>query len=142
MRKYRGMTKDKEWIYGWLVGVGDRRYIARSPEVSYSDDSTEKYCTIWGFIEVIPETVGQETDWKDNKGTKIYQGDKLKYAGLEGYLIVKWETFGWRLENTIPEIDRYIQKLSWPPIQLPSGNFEHIEIIGNIHQHPNLLEQE
>lgn len=131
MKPYRGKSVDNEgkidgeWIHGFLAGPDQIM-------VWNKDNATGR------MYQVDPETVGQATGLKASKSYRkdleIYEGDKLNYAGLEGDVIVKWETFGWRLENTIPEVDRYIQRLSWPPIQLPSGNFEHIEIIGNIHE--------
>lgn len=125
--KFRGKRKDNgEWVYGYYVEVGIS-YILPFNKTLAND-----------FIEVTPETVGQYIDKKDKKGVEIYEGDILSYLDFDGKFIVKWGHWGWRLEGTIPKEDRHISQ--WPPITLPSGNFEYIEVIGNKTDNPELLE--
>ena len=87
----------------------------------------------------------QFTGLLDKNGKEIYEGDILSYKvgyenkkhDFQGYFVVKWGHWGWRLEGTIPKEDRQI--CQWPPITMPSGNFEYIEVISNIFESPELL---
>ena len=83
--KFRGKRKDNgEWIYGDLIQTKEGIYILPQNSSIYS----------MGFIEVIPETVGQYINIKDSKKREIYEGDWVhcygKYKGL------------WEFEATIP----------------------------------------
>lgn len=77
MRPYRGQRIDNgKWVYGDKVTIGLRClrcWIVSSPELTESDDRREVHCSIWGFVEVIPATVGQATGLTKN-GKEIYTG--------------------------------------------------------------------
>jgi len=63
--KYRGLTKDGEWVYGYYCEWQGICYIFDSPWNLYRK----------GRYEVIPETVGQYIGHKDKNGVKIHEGD-------------------------------------------------------------------
>lgn len=77
-------------------------------------------------FDVDPNTVGQFIDMFDGNGTKIFEGDIIQYKNIKEYLPVRWEkkhaAFYMSKENywTLPE--------------------NQIKVIGNIHEHYELLE--
>lgn len=86
--------------------------------------------------EVVPTTIGQFTGLTDKNGTKIFEGDILEFTNGDDektpYLVV-WDDFF----------------SSWHIAQNGDRNFwddfadfesERFEVIGNIHDNPELLE--
>lgn len=125
--KFRGKRLDNgEWAYGSLI-------------------TCHKYTDIWtptesGTVdrkEVDPETVGQYTGLKDSNGKEIYEGDVLKITQVRpkydphkdlGTCEVKFSSWhGW---NVGTRFDRYAFD--------PSNPIDVIEIVGNIHDNPEL----
>jgi hypothetical protein len=128
--EYRGKREDNGgWVYGGIMvygnGDGKRLYII-IPSISPT------------FIEVIPETVGQYTGLKDKNGVKIFEGDIVK-AKIERAVFcteVRWgkQGRGWRLKCDRKKIERFGTVKYYA---LPDS--EKIEVIGNIHDNPELL---
>ena len=130
MREYRGIRKDNgEWVEGWyaewLCGHADM-----SPCI-YPKDGP--------WHEVIPATVGQWTGKKDKEGVKIWEDSLVryysgtKYSGKKEYRVapVKYnqETCQFNI------VDKgWVFDLSCEYIQAD------IEVIGDIHTTPQLLE--
>lgn len=144
MRKYRGLTKEGKWVYGWYKEdtYGKPKILAENPE---------NHFLCWFFVR--PETVGQSTGLKDKNGTEIYEGDIIKYTR------VKWECFGHpeHLTDLVQiheiywddEIHGFCDSFTYKTGGGASGTLGFqdnrakkniIEVIGNRHQNPELLE--
>lgn len=130
--KFRGIFVDTEaWVYGYLIRYGADNVIF--------DNLTHTY------YRVKHETVGQYIGRKDKNGWENFEGDVVKkidcFPGSEG-------------DEIIESIGIVKWSKSWPmfSVQLIKGedeSFEHseginfcweeLEIIGSIHENPELL---
>lgn len=135
---FRGKRKDNDkWAYGYLYIRNDGQY-----EISFYD----KYFDSERFTyDVIPETVGQYIGLTDKNGKKIFEGDIVTYddaeADYEGYHdnvflncgevgISAWDGIYFTNRQTVEMSDLY-----------ESETMVDCEIIGNIHDNPELLEE-
>jgi uncharacterized phage protein (TIGR01671 family) len=97
---------------------------------------------------VKPETVGQYTGVKDTNGVYIYEGDILKYSAdswEDSIMVVYYddkEDFRWKVrEIGISNKESVCDKMI-PLSDFFYNDFEDLEIIGNIHDNPELLNQQ
>ena len=164
MRKYRGLTKEGKWVYGWYAEAEGRYLIIQADKAELMLDSYDP-CRVYDIsdaIEVIPETVGKQVGLKAAKSYRddleIYEGDIIKYPN-EIYKMFR--AVGWEGKLTGFELIVWCQKnvgfLGKDLNRLKEGyKLEDIcprylwvldmtkssEIIGDIHTTPELMEQE
>ena len=89
------------------------------------------------LYKVNPETVGQYTGLTDKNGRKIFEGDIVKVTGL--YPDRDGEKRIWR-QFRVGEVFYYHGAFYFGEWQLCTTSEKCIEIIGNIHDNPELLE--
>lgn len=132
---FRGkQTTSSEWSYGYTYSDGKKTYIAYEGE---------KDCIIH---EVIPSTVGQYTGLNDRNGTRVFEGNIIK-AGEQKF-IVKFGKCGGveNIDEDVGYIGFYIT-----PVNVKYADTYRtdilfwistygVEVIGNIHNNPELLE--
>jgi len=121
--KFRGKRKNNgEWVYGCYYQYSDGRVAILTHE-----DIGFQYWT--GKQQVDPKTVGQYTGLKDKNDKEIYEGDIVK-ANMDfgpGGMAEQTTSIYWD-ENVGGWQFNYFDKAT-------------IEIIGNIHDNPELLEE-
>ena len=66
--KYRGLTYNREKeSYEWVYGL---------PSYGYATDEVAEIGTVYGdFKEIFPDTLGEQTPYRDKNGKEIYTGD-------------------------------------------------------------------
>lgn len=117
---FRGKQSNDEWIYGNLQVLGECAFISAD----------------MGFNKIVDtETVGQYTGLTDKNGVRIFEHDILKFdyvgknLGVSGIEAVVFENgkfgvlWGWHKDFTC----------------LDGFSNTTIEVIGNIHDNPELL---
>lgn len=152
---FRGKeTGGDYWIYGTYLNhlkrtpcpMGDR--VKRNDWKSlivfsgYSDWNMPKPID---YIEVDPETVGQYTGLTDKNGKKIFEGDIIQIL-CYSYDELESEYFGivecGELGNGLRDPDGK-EGYIWNYLYELQGSYTTTyEVLGNIHDNPELLEQE
>ena len=141
---FRGKRTDNgKWECGDLLSPNEFNAIPHIVYIAYLNE----YGDI-GEIStpVIPETVGQYTGLTDKNGKKIFEGDIVRLTDehneIEWTAVVVFGNpngeynWGWQLK-AIGEFDGNKDILLWVDME-ESGAY--CEIIGNIHDNPELLE--
>ena len=121
---FRGKrTDDYEWIEGSLC----------TTIPSDEDFYTISYFDFEGYYieeKVIPETVGQYTGLTDKNGKKIFEGDIIQFCtGMKLHYIVEFGLGGFMVSRYDIR-DAIINVYNCP-----------CEVIGNIHDNPELLKE-
>lgn len=128
-KKYTEYTEQPgEFVYGSLVDLGGTDIYIVVPN-DYEEERT--YAAAYkeaNYVKVYRETVGQYIGLKDKE---IYEGDLYRTADGNDTGIIKYRGSGF-----------YIDWL--PPVTFGLRSdlyfFDDVEIIGNIHENPELLE--
>ena len=132
---YRGKRKDNgEWVIGYYFCMhhnDGRTHIHHF--IIPIDAEIPKDKPIGEIqVEVIPETVGEYTGEQDKNGKKIFEGDICrKFSNYSGKKIFFSIVFEQGLFYA-----RYSETAGMPLCDI----CEKVEIIGNIHDNPELLE--
>lgn len=116
--KFRGKeVDDNKWIYGWF-----------SEDYGFAEILTE-----YDDCEVLLETVGQYTGLKDKNGIEIYEGDVLHKDSYWGWHVEFEDGAFCRVPNN------YVQRVNWVHHRMKQNDVEDWEVIGNIHDNPELI---
>lgn len=132
---FRGKRKDNgEWVEGNFVKgcVEDFAYIV--------EFGNKELCR--NYVEVIPESVSEFTGLTDKNGTKVFEGDIVKTKVTENKYT---HTRKYEGIYTVKYHDKncYFYLAKQGNNLLFDGNWDYflsnIEVIGNIHDNPELL---
>lgn len=124
--KFRGKRLDNgEWVYGclgeWIEGSTVQPCIDRIDTETYDGEDV----FIPYYAKVDPDTVGQFTGLKDRNGREIWEGDLIEHGDEVSQVFFDTENscFDFKASN-----DPFAAQFSCD-----------YEIIGNIHDNPELL---
>lgn len=130
---FRGKSANTgEWVEGFCVQFGE----------TYSNIIIREIgkLNLYGVVPiyeheiVISETVGQYTGLKDKTGRKIFEGDIVQNIITKETAIVRWYTE----YSAFMLYDKNNNKVYF----LYDNDFNKIEIIGNIHDNPELVRKD
>lgn len=130
--KFRGKTKQGEWVIGYYVGKSSLDEVAILPppnvnyDIGYINDSECYYC--------IADTLGQFTGLYDKNGKEIYEGDILYWDDNNRLYVVTFESG--MFYASVKECNEGFFGGFPLHVLTEDGKCENV---GNIHDNPELL---
>ncbi len=160
---FRGKRKDNgKWVIGSLIPKQTNTYadgfLIIEGAINY--DELDNFHPSFSEHSVISKTTGQYTGLTDKNGKKIFEGDIIRYADEDKYRMYiesfehpeEYEGVDFSEMWTVDEVV-YCVETGYPAFDLNNHDFEcnglaelnesgeyFYEIIGNIHDNPELLE--
>ena len=139
---FRGKrTCNNEWVEGGFHSRFGKAYIIGISKTERIDGT-----------EVIPETVGQYTGLTDKYGTKIFEGDIIKQIFRLKQTNGSWEReiisvieydISWDYSNVCGVCQRFNDGSGIAMLSvMDTSGIVDCEVIGNIHDNPELLKGE
>lgn len=135
---FRGKVADEpdEWVYGYLI---DEKTIFQK------EVHRQSKCCGCGSFDVKEETIGQYTGLTDKNGTKIFEGDIVKGCSksykpnflCEIYFNENMCHYGLTINR-----GSYTKHQTHDWLELTKAKAKKLEVIGNIHNNPELLQGE
>lgn len=131
---FRGKRKNGEWVEGNLLYYPDvnRAYIQKGDYFK------------GGAVEVARATIGQYTGLKDKNGKRIFEGDLVRILGdqtNENWKRVDYTALIAFIDGGFCALDGTIEDHGFRRYGLSRMDFS-LEVIGNLHDNPELLEVE
>lgn len=127
---FRGKRKDNgEWVYGYYAHIPCGRFKREEHLIQ----TIKKDGTIGMIYDVIPDTVDQYTGLIDKTGQKIFEGDIVLYDNSRFFVKYTEGFAAFSLRDAF--------NMKYTPALTPILAMR-MEVIGNIHDTPELLEAE
>lgn len=129
----------KEYGFGWCYGSYNNGVITTEKltvgDIDISGSELEECAYTNDFFEVYTDTVGQYTGCKDKNGTKIFEGDIIKFNypdDKENYFIseVKCVYGVFEVDDKQDDIYNGSCPIAWINDEL------ELTVIGNVHDNP------
>ena len=139
---YRGKRVDNgEWVNGKNIicfknsKTGEERFhiMPSGSQISASEDvDGNVFALLAPILHVTTSTIGQSTGMTDMNGNEIFEGDivKISHGGSTYYAKIEWDDGSFWVTNHDIQMPSYISEVSKT----------YLEVIGNIHDNPELLE--
>ena len=149
---FRGKRIDTgEWVYGFLYetektsSYNAESYILEKERLTINYKCVEGITTHIPFVQVTPDTVGQYTGLTDKNGKKIFEGDiytwKDDCGDYHACTICFGEYFdGYADRRATMANGFYVKTLQGETYNFAGFGYSEIEISGNIHDNPELLD--
>ena len=127
---FRGKEKG-QWVYGYYW-----KFEQNGKEVHVIRDGADNLLKFNHICE--PESIGQYTGLTDKNGKKIFEGDIISYFGRD---LLNSEVVFYKNAFMFRFISEYVQKIRQQKYDLIFQNVSICgEVIGNIHDNPELVE--